>query len=171
MSRERVLRSSRRVAATAVMAATAVALSPLSFPIGPTKVYPAQHMINSIGGVLLGPWYAMLVAAVAAILRNALGTGTIFAFPGGIPGALTVGLFHRHLWKKDYAALTEPVGTALGAVISALVIAPFAFQSGAIKSVLPLETFLISFLASSIPGSVLGFVILLVLRRSRNLAL
>jgi putative effector of murein hydrolase LrgA (UPF0299 family) len=34
-----------------------------------------------------------------------------------------------------------------------------------------LETFLISFLASSIPGSVLGFVILLVLRRNRNLAL
>jgi energy coupling factor transporter S component ThiW len=171
MLQERVLRSSRRVAATAVMAATAVALSPLSFPIGPTKVYPAQHMINGVGGVLLGPWYAVLVAAVAAILRNALGTGTIFAFPGGIPGALTVGLFHRYLWKKDYAALTEPVGTALGAVISALVIAPFAFQSGAIKSVLPLETFLIAFLASSIPGSVLGFAILLVLRKSRNLAL
>lgn len=161
--------NTRKIAQAAVLAATAVALSPLSFPIGPTRVYPAQHMINGIGGVLLGPWYAMLVALIAAIVRNALGTGTIFALPGGIPGALVVGLVHRYLWRRDYAALTEPVGTACGAIISALLVAPLAFQLGFIKSILTLEAFVIFFLISSVPGSILGLIVLLVIRRSKSL--
>ena len=94
---------SRKIAATTVLAAAAIVLSPFSFPIGPTKIYPAQHMINSISGVLLGPWYAICVAVIAGIVRNALGTGTIFAFPGGIPGALVVGIVHRYIWKKNSA--------------------------------------------------------------------
>ena len=161
--------NTRKIAQAAVLAATAVALSPLSFPIGPTRVYPAQHMINGVGGVLLGPWYAVLVALIAAIVRNALGTGTVFAFPGGIPGALIVGLVHRYLWRRDYAALAEPVGTACGAVISALLVAPLAFQLGFIKSLLTLEAFVIAFLISSVPGSILGFTALLVIRRSKSL--
>ena len=161
--------NTRKIAQAAVLAATAVALSPLSLPIGPTRVYPAQHMINGVGGVLLGPWYAMLVALIAAVVRNALGTGTIFAFPGGIPGALIVGLVHRYLWRRDYAALTEPVGTACGAVISALLVAPLAFQLGFIKSILALEAFVVAFLISSVPGSILGLTALLVIRRSKSL--
>ncbi|MBS7622923.1 energy coupling factor transporter S component ThiW [Candidatus Bathyarchaeota archaeon] len=160
---------SRNAAAAAVLAAIAVALSPLSFPVGPTKVYPAQHMVNGVGGVLLGPWYAALVAVVVAFVRNVLGTGTVFAFPGGVPGALLVGLVHKYLWRRDYAALLEPVGTAFGAVMSALVVAPLALQLGSIRLTLTLEAFLIAFLASSIPGAILGFIVLLVIRRSRGL--
>lgn len=163
--------NTRKIAQAAVLAATAVVLSPLSFPIGPTRVYPAQHMINGVGGVLLGPWYATLVAVVAAVVRNGLGTGTIFAFPGGIPGALIVGLVRRYLWKRDYAALTEPVGTAGGAVISALLVAPLASELGLIKSVLTLEAFVVAFLISSVPGAILGLIVLLVIRRSKSLVL
>jgi energy coupling factor transporter S component ThiW len=166
MSRRWNKMSSKRAAATAVMVAAAVVLSPLSFPVGPARVYPAQHMINGVGGVLLGPWYAMLTAVLSAIIRNSLGTGTLFAFPGGIPGALIVGLVHHYLWRKDYAILTEPIGTAVGAVISALLVAPIAYQYGFAKSVLPLEGFMIFFLLSSIPGSILGLAALLVIRRS-----
>ena len=161
--------NTRNIAQAAVLAATAVVLSPMSFPIGPTRVYPAQHMINGVGGVLLGPWYATLVALVTAVVRYGLGTGTIFAFPGGIPGALIVGLVHRYLWKRDYAALTEPVGTACGAVISALLVVPLAFQLGFIKSILTLEAFVVAFLISSIPGSILGLIALLMIRRSKSL--
>ncbi|MGQ9543173.1 MAG: energy coupling factor transporter S component ThiW [Candidatus Bathyarchaeia archaeon] len=169
MSSSEVGKLSQRVASTAVLAATAIILSPISFPIGPTKVYPAQHMINGVGGVLLGPWYAALIALIAAIVRNALGTGTIFAFPGGIPGALIVGFVHRYIWRRDCAALTEPLGTGLGAVISALLVGPLAIQSGWIKSMLTLEAFLIAFLISSIPGSIIGLIILIMLRKSRIL--
>ena len=160
---------SEKIAATTVLAAAAIVLSPFSFPIGPTKVYPAQHMINSISGVLLGPWYAICVALIAGIVRNALGTGTIFAFPGGIPGALVVGIVHRYIWKKNYAALTEPIGTAFGAVISALIISPIAFNLNLTTVTLSMEAFIIAFLISSIPGSILGFTILMVLSKRSKL--
>ncbi|MBS7625928.1 energy coupling factor transporter S component ThiW [Candidatus Bathyarchaeota archaeon] len=167
MHRVDVWRPSQKVAATAVLAATAIILSPISFPIGPTKVYPAQHMINGIGGVLLGPWYAMFIAFTAAIARNALGTGTVFAFPGGIPGAFLVGFIHRYIWRRDYAALTEPLGTAFGAIMSATLVGPLALQSGWIRTMLTPEAFLIAFLISSVPGSIIGFAILVMLRKGR----
>jgi energy coupling factor transporter S component ThiW len=152
---------SRHVAMAAVLIAVATALSPLSIPVGPTKVFPIQHMTNAIAGVLLGPLHAVFIAIIVGILRNALGTGTFFAFPGGIPGALVVGLFHRYVVKKDLIALTEPIGTGIGGAISWLIV-----QAGVIKSPLSLIGFISAFLASSIPGSILGFAVLIVLRKS-----
>jgi len=149
-----------------VLTAVAIVLSPFYIPVGPTKCYPAQHMINAISGVLLGPWYAITIATIAGIIRNLLGTGTIFAFPGGIPGAFIVGVFHKYILKKDYAALIEPLGTAIGAFLSALLVAPIAFQFGIIKSIMPLQVFLIAFLLSSIPGTLIGFTIILFLRKT-----
>jgi len=150
----------RRIALSAVLTATAVILSPLYIPLGTTKCFPAQHMINGVAGVLLGPWYAAMIALATGIIRNSLGVGTLYAFPGGIPGALIVGFFHRCL-KNDYAALTEPLGTvAVGATISGLLFAPWQGHP------FSLSFFWIAFAASSIPGSVLGFVVLKALRRT-----
>ncbi|MEM2924308.1 MAG: energy coupling factor transporter S component ThiW [Methanocellales archaeon] len=150
----------KKIAGATVLTAIATAFSYAFFPVGPTKVYPFQHMVNAIAGILLGPVYAIAVATAAGILRNILGTGTIFAFPGGIPGALVVGVVYRYLWKKDYAALTEPIGTAIGAIISGLIVAPMI---GREMSTL---AFLIAFLASSIPGAILGFIVVRGLRKS-----
>ncbi|HIE18973.1 TPA: energy coupling factor transporter S component ThiW [Candidatus Bathyarchaeota archaeon] len=150
----------RRITLSAVLTATAVILSPLYFSVGTTKCFPAQHMINGITGVLLGPWYAAMIALATGIIRNGLGVGTIYAFPGGIPGALVVGILRNYL-KNDYAALTEPLGTVLiGATISALLFAPWLGHSSS------LSFFWILFAVSSIPGSVLGFTILKALRRT-----
>jgi len=66
----------------ALFAAMAVLLSGFSIPVGPTRCFPFQHAINAISGVLLGPWWAAGAALTASIIRNALGTGTLFAFPG-----------------------------------------------------------------------------------------
>jgi len=123
-------------------------------------------MVNAIAGVLLGPWYAAVMATAAGVVRNMLGTGTIFAFPGGIPGALVVGFTHRYLLKRDYAALTEPIGTGLiGAALSALIVGPIAMELGIIGKTMTFDAFVVAFLASSIPGSILGFVALLAVRR------
>ena len=144
-----------------VLTAIAIVLSPFYFPVGPTKCFPWQHMVNAIAGVLLGPWYAAVMATAAGAIRNMLGLGTIFAFPGGIPGALVVGFTYRYLLKRDYAALTEPIGTGLiGAALSALILGPM------IGRTMALDAFIIAFSASSIPGSILGFVALLAIRRS-----
>jgi len=150
----------RRIALSAVLTATAVILSPLYIPIGTTKCFPAQHMINGVAGTLLGPWYAAMIALATGIIRNALGLGTLYAFPGGIPGALVVG-FLRNYVKNDYAALTEPLGTVVvGATISALIFAPWQGHP------FTLSFFWAAFAASSVPGSVLGFLVLKALRRA-----
>ena len=87
--------------------------------------------------------------------------GTVYAFPGGIPGALVVGIIYRYIWKTDYAGFAEPLGTVvIGATLSALVVAPWMEHS------LTMYFFWLAFAASSVPGSVLGFVVLKVIRRT-----
>ncbi len=151
--------SLKMLALTAIFSALGVVLSPVFFPVGPTKCYPFQHMINGIAGVLVGPIYAAIAATITGIIRNMLGTGTIFAFPGGIPGALVVGIMHKFL-RRDEAALTEPIGTFIGALLSAYIVGPAAG-----KTMAP-EIFVIAFLMSSIPGSILGYIILKIIRRA-----
>jgi energy coupling factor transporter S component ThiW len=149
-----------RITLTAVLVALTVVLSPFYIPVGTTKVFPAQHMMNVVAGVLLGPWYAVLMALGTGVIRNMLGWGTIHAFPGGIPGALVVGLLYRYVRATDFAGFAEPLGTVVvGATISALVIAPWQGHA------LTLSFFWVAFAASSIPGSALGVVVLKAMRR------
>ncbi len=161
---------SRKIVLSALLIALGVLLSffPGSIPIGPTRVFPFQHMVNAIAGVVLGPSYAAFIALSIGILRISAGTGTIFALTGGIPGAIVVGLVYRYLCRRDAAALSEPLGTALGALLSALLVSPLLANP-------PLPTFLgidaqwllfiIFFWMSSIPGTILGFILLKMLRR------
>ncbi len=144
---------------TAIFSALGVVLSPVFFPVGPTKCYPFQHALNGLAGVLIGPIYAGLAALITGIIRNMLGTGTIFAFPGGIPGALVVGLIYI-ITRRDEAALCEPIGTFIGALLSAFIVGPITG-----KTMAP-ELFIIAFLMSSIPGSILGYIVLKIVRRA-----
>jgi energy coupling factor transporter S component ThiW len=152
--------TTRRVALAATFVGLAVVLSPFYFPVGDTKCFPAQHMVNALAGVLLGPWYAVFIAIATGTIRISTGMGTIFAYPGGIFGGLVVGLMYRYVKKIDYFALIEPVGTvAIGATLSALAVAPL------IGKTMTLIYFWTAFAASSIPGAALGFIILKALRR------
>jgi energy-coupling factor transport system ATP-binding protein len=147
----------------AVFAAIPVVLSfvPGTIPAGGAKLNPWQHMTNVMAGVLLGPWYAALSATVAAVLRNYLGVGTLLAFPGGIPGALVVGIAHA-LWRRPWAGLLEPLGTGiLGATIGSFFVAP-VFMGRAF----PVATLMPLFLASSVPGAILGVLALRALGRA-----
>lgn len=149
----------RPVVLSGVLVAVCVALSGLYIPIGPTKVYPFQHMVNAIAGVLLGPGWAAIIATIAAIIRNLLGVGTLFAFPGGIPGGIVVGLLYRYI-RRDWVALFEPIGTGpIGATLSAWIVVPY------IHSNIGWTTLQVAFLLSSIPGSILGFVALKIIRK------
>lgn len=155
----------RKLVLTAVFAAVPVVLSfvPGSIPVAGAKLLPWQHMTNAVAGVVLGPWYAALAATLAAVLRNLFGVGTLLAFPGGIPGALVVGLAYR-AWRQPWAGLLEPVGTGpVGATLGSLVVAPL-FMGKAI----PLATLLPLFLASSVPGAVLGWLVVQALVRAKR---
>ena len=153
----------RRIVLAGLFAAMAVLLSGVHFPVGPIKAFPFQHMINIVAGIMIGPWYAATSALIAGIIRNAIGTGTIFAFPGGIPGAIVVGLVFRWV-RRDWAALMEPVGTGLiGVPLTVFLLGPILGKEFAFALFFP------AFMASSIPGSVIGYLLLKVLRRTNVL--
>lgn len=155
----------RKLVLTALFAALAVLLSGIHFPVGPTKVFPFQHMVNALAGVIIGPWYGALSALIAGIIRNAIGTGTIFAFPGGIPGVIVVGLMYRWM-RKDWVALTEPLGTGvIGVLLVVLILSPLMGKEFAFAF------FFTAFMASSIPGSIIGYLLLKTLRKTKVLEL
>lgn len=143
-------------------------LSLVSFPIGPTRIFPFQHMINVIVAIMLGPFYAAAIALGIGTLRVAAGTGTLFAYPGGMPGGFVVGTIYWYLWHHDECALTEPLGTAMGGILSALAVAPF-IGARPLPSILGLtaqwEIFVIAFWFASIPGSIMGYVVVKALRK------
>lgn len=169
----------KKIALLAVFIALGVALSiyPGSIPVGPTKVFPFQHMINGILGVAVGPWYAAVAAFATGLIRISIGTGTVFALPGGIPGALVVGLLYRYVFKSSWVPLAEPLGTGLGALVSAFIVAPIirappipAAPWAWLGLTAQWQLFLAAFWASSVPGAILGFIVVLALEKRGVLA-
>ena len=169
----RTKKSSRQIITTKVtlssfFIALGFVLSLVSFPIGPTRIFPFQHMINVIVAIMLGPFYAAAIALGIGTLRVAAGTGTLFAYPGGMPGGFVVGMIYWYLWHHDECALTEPLGTAVGGILSALAVAPF-IGARPLPSIFGLTTqweiFVIAFWFASIPGSIMGYVVVKALRK------
>lgn len=144
-----------------------VAIAPfLYIPFLTTKAYPGQHIINSIAGIMLGPWWAALIAIAIGIIRNMLGVGTIYAFPGGIPGGIVVGvtawlLRKLNVKQVEYAVFTEPIGTAIiGGTLSVYIVAPIIGDPKVSGALLPIWAL---FGLSSIIGCIIAFAILKVL--------
>lgn len=155
---------SRFVARAIVLIAIGVALAPFtSFPIGIARVNPTQHFINVMAAVTLGPWWAVIIAAIIAIIRNAMGVGTVLAFPGGMIGALLAGLVYRYTRNVYLGALGEIVGTGIiAAVVSALIVAPIFMGKTMAVGVM-----IASFLGSTVIGSIIGVLALKLLARTR----
>lgn len=155
--------SSRSVAQAVVLVAIGVALAPYtSIPIGIAKINPTQHFVNLLAAVLLGPWWAVVIAFSIGVLRNAMGVGTLLAFPGGMIGAFLAGYLYRHKARVAFAAVGEIVGTGvLAPLASALLVAPFLMGKA-----IPLLALIPSFLGSTVTGTILGIVALIFLQRA-----
>lgn len=151
----------REVARAVILVAVAVALSPFFIPVGISKCFPAQHMVNVLSAVMLGPVYAVVVATIASILRNILGLGTLLAFPGSIFGAFLAGLAYRLTRSSYMAGLGEVVGTGIvGSLVSVWLVAPMLMGK-----TMALSTLMIAFAVSSLGGAILGLVVLQLLRK------
>lgn len=173
----------RRASLLTVLIVLGVILAPfIWFPFFGTKAYLGQHLVNALAGVLLGPWWAAASATLIGIIRNILGIGTLYAFPGGIPGAIIVGLTYIVTRRSENpllrysAALMEPLGTVfIGGTVSILIVAPIlgdAWILGAVEQqglygFFPI--FWLGWAASSVPGSIMGYLILLALDKSGTL--
>lgn len=157
------MQHTRKVAYAVILTAIGVALAPYtSFPVGIAKINPTQHFVNVLGAVLLGPWWATLIAAVIGTIRNAMGVGTLLAFPGGMIGALLAGIFFRLSHNLYFGATGEIIGTGLIApVVSALFVAPVLMGKA-----IPLLALIPSFLGSTVAGSILGILAIKLLKRN-----
>jgi energy coupling factor transporter S component ThiW len=153
---------SKDVARAVILVAIAVALSPVFIPVGISKCFPAQHMVNVLAGVMLGPGYAVAVAAAAGVIRNILGLGTLLAFPGGMIGAFLAGLAYKLTRNIYLAGLGEIIGTGLlGSLASAWIVAPVLMQK-----TMALITLIVAFSVSTIGGTAIGLVALHLLRKA-----
>jgi len=151
----------RDIARAAMFVALAVALSPFFIPVGISKCYPAQHMINVIAAVTLGPVYAVMIAFFAALIRNILGLGTLLAFPGGMIGALLAGLAYRAFKNTWAAGLGEVLGTGvLGALVSAWLVGPVLLGKS-----MAVGALIAAFGLSSVGGAAVGLLALKFLRK------
>ena len=152
----------KNVALSVILVAVAVALSPIFIPVGIAKCFPAQHMVNVLAGVMLGPLYAVVIATTSAVIRNILGLGTLLAFPGGMIGAFLAGLAFKSFKNIYIAGAGEIVGTGLlGALASAWIVAPVFMGKS-----MAMATLIIAFSVSTLGGTVFGIIALHLLRKA-----
>ena len=152
----------RKLAAAGLMAAVAVACSPFSIPVGASRCFPVQHMVNVLAAVFLGPWYGVGMAFVTSLIRNMLGTGSLLAFPGSMCGALLCGLVYWKMKNLPATLVAEVFGTG---VIGGLAAYPVAKE---LMGLTP-ETytaFVVPFLISTAAGSILAGALLTALKKS-----
>ncbi len=152
----------RKLAVSAMLVALAVILSAFSIPVGASKCFPIQHMVNVLSAVLLGPWWGVAIAFCTSLIRNLMGTGTLLAFPGSMVGALCCGLMFHYTKKLIPTYIAEVVGTGiLGGLLAYPVAAIFLGRSGA------LFAYVVPFLISTVGGTIIAAALIGVLYKTK----
>ncbi len=153
----------KKLVLSAMFAAIAVCLSTFSIPVGASKCFPVQHMVNVLAAVFLGPWYGVGIAFVTSLIRNILGTGSLMAFPGSMVGALACGLMYKYTNKLIPTYVAEIVGTG---IFGGLLAFPVAYLIMG-RSDAAVFTYILPFLVSTAGGTIIAAVIITVLEKSR----
>ncbi|MDP4088472.1 MAG: energy coupling factor transporter S component ThiW [Bacillota bacterium] len=157
--------NTRKLTYSAMLTAIGVATSSLIYiPVGASKCFPVQHLINVIGAVTLGPFYGVAMAFCISAIRNILGTGTLLAFPGSMIGALLAGLIYKYTKNNLLTVLGEIFGTGVLGALLAYPVAAFILGKKA-----ALFAYILPFSISTIGGSLIAYILLTVLKKTRIL--
>jgi energy coupling factor transporter S component ThiW len=124
-------------------------------PVGVSKCFPVQHLINVLSAVMLGPGYALWNAFAISVLRNITGVGTLLAFPGSMIGALLAGLIYQKTKNQLYTVFGEVIGTGILGGLVAYPVAKYLIGQDA-----ALFFFVIPFLISTLGGSIIAYLML-----------
>ena len=151
----------RKLTVAAMFCAVAVVGSMLSVPVFGSKCAPVQHMVNVLCAVLLGPWYGVVVAFLASLLRNLLGLGSLMAFPGSMPGALLCGLIFHFTRNLPATLVGEVFGTSIIGGLLAYPIATLLMGQSVAAT-----AYIVPFLISTAAGSILAGVLVYTLKRA-----
>jgi energy coupling factor transporter S component ThiW len=154
----------RKLAASGMLVAVIICLSGFYIPVGASKCFPVQHMVNILAAVLLGPWWGVGIAFCASLIRNMMGTGTLLAFPGSMVGALCCGLMYGATKKLLPTCLAEVFGTGVLGGLLAWPIAVFVMGKTA-----ALFAYVLPFLVSTAGGTTIAAVLVGIMTKSHAL--
>ena len=142
-----------------------IALSGFYIPVGASKCFPVQHLVNVLSAVLLGPGWGVAIAFCASLIRNLMGTGTLLAFPGSMVGALCCGLAYYFFKDLPITYVSEVVGTG---ILGGLIAWPFAkYLMGADAAVF---AYVIPFLVSTTGGTIIAAILIAILSKTKALS-
>ena len=154
----------KKLALAGVLCAVAVVGSMFQFPVFGSQCAPVQHMVNVICAVFLGPWYGVVVAFAASLLRNALSLGSLLAFPGSMCGATGCGRVYGKTKTRPATLVGEVFGTG---IIGGLLSYPIAIAfMGKVAGSIGYTAYVVPFLISTVGGSVLAGALVFALKRS-----
>lgn len=156
--------SIKKLAVAGVLIAVGVVCSPLYFPVGASKCFPIQHLINVIAAVYLGPFYGVIMAFLTSALRLATGMGTLLAFPGSMFGALLGGLCYKFSKKLPLAYIGELIGTGIIGALAAYPIAVYVMGKEA-----ALFAYVLPFMVSSAGGTLIAIFLVTALKKTHAL--
>ena len=147
----------KKLTLTALFAAVAVVGSLFSFPVFGAKCAPVQHLVNILCAVLVGPWWGLAAAFIAALIRNLLALGSPLAFPGSMCGALLAGLLYQYGKKLPWAYFGEVFSLPVALLVMG-------------NTAAALFTFVVPFLISTCGGTIIAIIVTVPLKKSGILA-
>lgn len=154
----------KKLCLAGILCAVAVVGSLFSFPVLGSKCAPVQHTVNILCAVVLGPWYGVLVAFCASLIRNLMGLGSLMAFPGSMLGALLCGIA---FWKTKNVPLTlvaEVLGTG---ILGGLCAWPVAILfMGKSAGDVAFYAYIVPFLISTVGGAIISAFLIAALRKT-----
>jgi energy coupling factor transporter S component ThiW len=155
----------RKMTYTAIISAIVAVSSTLVYiPVGFVKLFPVQHLANVLTAVLVGPYYALVQSFLASTIRNIMGTGSLFAFPGSMIGALLAGFVYSKTRNLTFTALGEVIGTGIFGAMAAYPIGALILgQEATLFGLVP------AFIISSFAGAAFAFFLLSILKRNHIL--
>ena len=151
----------KKIVVGGMLVAVAVSLSSFSIPIGASKCFPIQHMVNVIAAVFLGPVYGVSMAFCTSLIRNLMGTGSLLAFPGSMVGAWLGAMMFKYTKKLAMAYIGEVFGTGiLGGMLCYPVAAFIMGKEAAVFA------YVLPFLMSTLCGTMIAAVLVGALYKS-----
>ena len=154
----------KKLVTSGMLIALIIILSGFYIPVGASKCFPIQHMVNVLAAVLLGPWWGVGIAFIASLIRTMMGTGTLLAFPGSMVGALCCGLVFARTKKYLPTYLAEVLGTGvLGGILAYPIAVNFMGKEAAVF------TYVLPFLVSTVGGTIIAAVLIAVLAKTHAL--
>lgn len=149
----------RKLTILSMMIALDVFLSPVFRIEG---MAPMSSVVNIIAGIMMGPIYSLIMAAVTAVIRMTLQGIPPLALTGAIFGAFLAGLFYRYGHKAYWSAFGEIIGTG---VIGALASYPVMVLFTAPTAKLGWFIYMPRFIGATLIGTAISLMMLSLLNK------